>query len=127
MARLPSSRQRSLLTRIRKLCLSFPETSERASHGESAFFFKEKRSFANTDTYHHGSEHYALWVAAPLGAQDLLVRSDPEHFFRPPYVGHRGWVGVTLDNGPDWDAVERIVADGYAEIATKKRTARRAG
>jgi len=67
------------------------------------------------------SAPYALWVAAPLGAQDLLVRSDPEHYFRPPYVGHRGWVGVTLDNEPEWHAVERIVADGYAEIATKKR------
>jgi YjbR protein len=121
MARLSARQQESILARVRKICLAFPESTERASHGESAFFFREKRSFANTDTYHHGSEHYALWVAAPLGAQDLLVRSDPEHFFRPPYVGHRGWVGVTLDNEPEWDAVERIVADGYAEIATKKR------
>ena len=63
---------------------------------------------------------YAVWVAAPLGTQDTLVRSDPEHFFRPPYVGGRGWVGVTLDNAPDWDAVERIIADGYAVVAAKR-------
>jgi len=122
MARLSARQQQMILARVRKICLAFPESSERASHGESAFFYREKRSFANTDTYHHGSEHYALWVAAPLGAQDLLVRSDPEHYFRPPYVGHRGWVGVTLDNDPEWDAVERIVADGYAEVATKRRS-----
>ena len=88
------------------------------------YFFK-KRSFANTDTYHHAAEHYSLWVAAPLGAQDLLVRSDPEHFFRPPYVGVRGWVGVTLDNDPDWDALERIVADGHAAMSAKRRAARK--
>lgn len=74
----------------------------------------------NTDTYHHGAEHFALWVAAPLGAQDMLVRSDPEHFFRPPYVGHRGWVGVTLDTDPDWETVERIIRDGYDEVARKR-------
>lgn len=105
---------------MRKIALALPVTSERASHGESAFFFKEKRSFMNTDTYHHHAEHFALWVAAPLGAQEMLVRRDPEHFFRPPYVGHRGWVGVTLDNDPDWDTVQRIIRDGYDEVVRKR-------
>lgn len=108
-----------MLARVRKIALAFPDTSARPSHGETAFFVR-KRSFMNTDTYHHGGAHYAVWVAAPLGAQDTLVRSDPEHFFRPPYVGGRGWVGVTLDNAPDWDAVERIIADGYAAVAARR-------
>ena len=116
-----SARERlRLLKRLRALCLSLPETTERLSHGESAFFFKEMRSFANTDTYHHGAEHYAVWIAAPLGAQDVLVRSDPSHFFVPPHVGYRGWVGATLDNDPDWDELERIVADAYALVARPK-------
>jgi hypothetical protein len=106
-----------VLKRLRAICLSFPESSERLSHGETAFFFREKRSFANTDAYHHGAEHYAAWIAAPLGAQDVLVRSDPVHFFVPPYVGYRGWIGATLDNDPDWDEIERIIADGYAIVA----------
>jgi hypothetical protein len=80
----------------------------------------KQRSFANTDTYHHGADHYGLWVAAPLGAQDTLVRSDPEHYYRPPYVGSRGWVGVTLDNDPDWDELERIIADAYALVSSPK-------
>ena len=109
-----------MLARVRKIALAFPDTSDRPSHGETAFFVR-KRSFMNTDTYHHGGEHYAVWVAGPLGAQDTLVRSDPEHFFRPPYVGYRGWVGVTLDNEPDWDLVQRVIADAYEEVATKKR------
>jgi len=123
MRRLTPPQQAKLLARVRKICLAFPDTSERASHGESAFFVK-RRSFANTDAYHHGAEHYSLWVAAPLGAQDLLLRGDADHYFRPPYVGGRGWVGVTLDNAPDWDAVERIVADGHAAVAAKRRAAR---
>ena len=109
------------LAQVRTLCLALPEASERPSHGEAAFFFKEKKSFLNMDTYHHGASHYSAWVAAPLGAQDTLVRSDPEHFFVPPYVGHRGWVGVILDTEPDWDQIERVIADGYALVAGGKK------
>ena len=127
LRKLSKAEQGRLLAKVRKICLSFPETSERLSHGESAFFFREKRSFLNTDTYHHGAEHYALWIAAPLGAQDTLVRSDPAHYFVPPYVGYRGWVGATLDNDPDWDELERIIADAYTLVSSPrtKKTARR--
>ena len=123
--RLSKAEQDRVLARIRKVCLALPDTSEKLSHGEAAFF-RKKRSFLSTDAYHHGSEHYSVWVAAPIGAQDLLVRSDPEVFFVPPYVGYRGWVGVRLDDDPDWDAVERIIADGYDEIASKQRASRAA-
>ena len=119
--RLSPRDQERILARLRKICLAFPETSERQSHGEAAFFFREKRSFLNTDTYHHGSSHYSVWVAAPLGTQDLLVRADPVHHFVPPYVGYRGWVGLTLDNDPDWDHVERIIADAYALVSTPRK------
>ena len=123
MKPLGPAQQQKILARVRKMCLALPETSEKLSHGESAFFVRD-RSFANTDTYHHGAEHYALWVAAPLGAQDTLIRSDREHFFQPPYRGVAGWVGVTLDNHPDWDEVERIVRDGYDEVLRKTRARR---
>jgi len=115
---LTARQQRPLLERIRKICLALPDTSEKLSHGEQAFFVKG-RAFLNMDTYHHGSAHYSAWVAAPLGAQDLLTKSDPEHFFVPPYVGHRGWVGVILDGDPDWDQVARVIEDGYAEVAAR--------
>ncbi len=117
--RLSKAEQGRILARIRKICLALPDTTEKLSHGEAAFFHK-KRSFLNTDTYHHGSEHYSVWVAAPLGAQDLLVRSDPELFFVPPYVGYRGWVGVRLDGDPDWDQVEQVVRDGYEDVGRKR-------
>jgi hypothetical protein len=117
--RLSKAEQDRLLARVRKICLALPDTSEKLSHGEAAFF-RRKRSFLNTDTYHHGSLHYSVWVAAPLGAQDLLVRSDPDLFFVPPYVGYRGWVGVHLDGDPDWDQVEKVVRDGYDEVGRKE-------
>jgi hypothetical protein len=112
----------ALLAKVRKICLALPETSERLSHGEPAFFYKDKKSFLNMDTYHHGATHYSAWVAAPLGAQEILVRSDPEHFFVPPYVGYRGWVGVMLDTDPDWDQIARIITGGYAQVAEGRRS-----
>ena len=117
--RLSKAQQDRILARIRKICLALPDTSEKPSHGEVAFF-RKKRSFLNTDTYHHGAEHYSVWVAAPLGAQDLLVRSDPDVFFAPPYVGYRGWVGVRLDADLAWEHVEKVIRDGYEDVGRKR-------
>jgi hypothetical protein len=117
--------QARILQRVREICLALPETTERLSHGEPAFFFREKKSFLSMDTDHHGSGHFAAWCAAPLGAQDTLVRSDPETFFVPPYVGYRGWVGMRLDSDPDWDQVKSIVEDAYAQVARPRSRAKR--
>jgi hypothetical protein len=118
---LSLARQKRYLAKVRRICLSLPETSERLSHGEPAFFYREKKSFLNMDSFHHEAVHYSAWVAAPLGAQDLLTRSDPSHFFVPPYVGYRGWIGIILDTDPDWDQIERIIKDGYAQVAGGKK------
>ena len=118
--KLTAAAQRPILARVRGICLALPDTSERLSHGEPTFFVKD-RSFATMDTYHHGSAHYGVHVAAPLGAQDTLVRSDPARFFVPPYVGGRGWVGIVLDEDPDWDTIERVIADGHAHVAGRRR------
>jgi hypothetical protein len=69
---------------------------------------------------HHGDGRLALWCAAAPGAQVMLVDSDPRQFFVPPYVGHRGWVGVRLDLGPDWDAVADIVEEAYRAVAPRR-------
>ncbi len=105
------------LERIRRLCLSLPETSERLSHGAPTFFVRGKRAFLMVLTNHHGDGRFALWCAAEEGVQGLLVGSDPERFFVPPYVGHRGWLGVRLDRGLDLDEIAGIVEDAYAEVA----------
>jgi hypothetical protein len=71
-------------------------------------------------TDHHGDGRFAIWCAAGDGAQELLVEAEPERFFRPPYVGHRGWLGVRLDRGLEWDELAGIAEDAYAEVAPVK-------
>ena len=66
---------------------------------------------------HHGDGRFAIWCAAEAGTQEALVAGDPERFFRPPYVGHRGWLGVRLDRGLDWDELAGIIEDAYVEVA----------
>lgn len=114
-----SERERTL-ERIREICLGLPATSERLSHGAPSFFVKEKRCFAMVLTNHHGDGRFAIWCAAGEGVQELLIEADPERFFRPPYVGHRGWLGVRLDHGLDWDELAGIAEDAYAEVAPAK-------
>ena len=112
----PAEREK-VLTRLREICLALPETSERLSHGAPTFFVRQKRAFVMVLTNHHGDGRFALWCAAPDGMQKMLVEGDPERFFVPPYVGHRGWLGVRLDRGLDWNEVAGIAEDAYAEVA----------
>jgi hypothetical protein len=78
------------LARVRKLCLALPEATERLSHGAPTFFVRGKKAFLMVLDDHHGDGRLAIWCAAPEGLQRALVESDPERFFVPPYVGHRG-------------------------------------
>jgi hypothetical protein len=80
-------------------------------------------------TNHHGDGRFAVWCAAPAGLQSMLVDADPERFFVPPYVGHRGWLGLRLDRELDWDELAGIAEDSYAEVAPPKlvEQARRQG
>jgi hypothetical protein len=115
--------RKAVLAKLREICLGLPETSERLSHGAPTFFIREKRAFVMVMTDHHGDGRFALWCAAPDGMQKMLVEADPERFFVPPYVGHRGWLGVRLDRGLHWDEVAGIAEDAYAEVAPKKLVA----
>lgn len=108
------------LKRIREICLALPETSERPSHGAPTFFVRGTRSFLQVLTDHHGDGRFAIWCAAPSGAQERLVRADPERFFVPPYVGYRGWVGLRLDRGPDWDQIAGVAAAAYSVVTPAK-------
>ena len=123
-----AERERTL-KRIREICLSFPETSERLSHGAPTFFVRGKKAFLMVLTDHHGDGRFAIWCAAADGMQKMLVDADPERFFVPPYVGHRGWLGVRLDRALDWDELAGIAEDAYAEVAPTKlvEAARTAG
>jgi hypothetical protein len=111
------------LEKLRALCLALPETTERLSHGEPTWFVRDKKTFVMYANHHH-DDRLAFWCAAPDGAQEALVGSAPERFFRPPYVGHRGWLGVYLDvPGIDWDQIADLVTDAYRVVAPKRLVA----
>lgn len=108
------------LDRLREICFALPEVSERLSHGAPTFFIRDKKTLC---TYHptgiHGEHGMSIWAPAPAGIQEQLVDDEPERFYRPPYVGGRGWVGVRLDRDPDWDEIDAIVRDAYRLVAPK--------
>jgi len=107
------------LTKVREACLALPEVSERLSHGSPTFFIRDKKTFVMFLDDHHGDGRLALWVAAAPGVQAEMVDEEPERFFVPPYVGHRGWLGVRLDRKPDWAEVAGICAAAYRQVAPK--------
>lgn len=101
--------------------LALPEANERLSHGGPAWFVRDKRQFASFADHHH-DERVAVWLAAPPGVQEALIDEDRERFFRPPYVGVRGWLGVYLDlpEDPDWAELAELLEDAYRMVAPKK-------
>ena len=103
--------------RVRVFASGYPEVSERASHGAVTFFVRQKRTLAYVSDDHHGDGRLALICAAPPGVQEELVRTDPDRFFRPPYVGHRGWIGLRLDRSPDWAEVAAVLDEAYRLVA----------
>jgi hypothetical protein len=108
--------------RLRAICLALPDTSEKVAWGEPTWRVRG-RLFAQLDNHHHGADHLAVWLPAPLGEQEALVKADPARFFRPPYVGIRGWVGVRIDGRPSWTQVAALVEQAYRHVApaTKRR------
>ena len=111
--------ERRALERIRKLCMSLPEVTERLSHGEITWFIRDKRVLAMMDDHHHGGVHYGVTIPAHPGVQQDLIADDPDRYYRPAYVGPAGWVGVYLDAKPERGLVERLIEDAYRLKAPK--------
>jgi hypothetical protein len=107
------------LTRLRALCLALPEVTERRSHNEPAWYVRGKRLFVTYADHHH-DDRLAFWCAAPAGFQETLAGEDPAHYFRPPYVGVRGWLGVYLDVPVEWDEIAGVVEEAYRCVAPAK-------
>jgi len=106
-------------SRLRRLCLALPEAEEKEAWGEPTWRVRQ-RIFAMYATGHDG---VALWCKAPPGTQELLVEADPARFFRPPYVGHKGWIGVRLEGRPDWAELAFLIRRSYRMTAPKRLAA----
>jgi len=111
---------RTPVERLRAICLALPETTEKVAWGEPTWRVRG-RLFAQLDDHHHGADHLAVWLPAPLGEQEAMVFTDPARFFRPPYVGQRGWIGVRIDRRPRWALVARLVEQAYRQVAPPLR------
>lgn len=120
MRAVRDGRSAELLERLRAICLALPEAQEKISHGEPTWFAGKGKVFAMFDDHHHGAEHVSVWLPAPPGAQEVLIANDPNRFWRPPYLGHRGWIAIALDTRPKWGLVADLVEQGYRLVATKK-------
>jgi hypothetical protein len=107
---------------VRHSCLQLPEVSERLSHGGPAFFIRERVTFVMFLDNHHDDGRLAVWCAAPEGVQAEMIEADPTRFFRPPYVGHRGWLGVLLLE-VDQHELDAIAREAYRTVAPKKLVA----
>lgn len=109
------------IERVRQICLALPETTEKLSHGEPTFFVRKKVfvMFANN---HHNDGHIAVWLPVPDGLQSSLIEKDPEVYFKPPYVGGRGWVGIELERMDD-EALSFHIQMAWELIAPKRLVA----
>ena len=114
-----------LTARLRAICLALPEVTERPAHGAPTWYVRGKKSFATLWADGHHADHFPhLWCAGLPGAQQALAGSDPGRFFRPPYVGHRGWIGMRLDGEVDWAEVAELCADAFRAVAPATLAAR---
>jgi hypothetical protein len=114
-----TSRRERELARVRKACARLPEVEERLSHGSPSFFVRGKKTIAMFVDDHHGDGILGIWCAAPPGVQEQMIDEDPEVFFRPPYVGHRGWIGVRLSKDVTDTELRSILEDAYRVVAPK--------
>jgi predicted DNA-binding protein (MmcQ/YjbR family) len=113
-----AKKQKDIGTAVREVCLWFPQTEEVASRGSPDFRVAGK-TFATYVVNHHGDGRVALWLQAPPGAQEHYTQAEPEHYFVPPYVGPRGWLGVHLNQGLDWHSVAERVREAYVKVAPR--------
>ncbi len=106
------------LAELRRRCMALPEVAEKLSHGEPSWFAGGRQFVMYADRHH--DDRVAFWCAAPDGVQAARVGAEPERYFRPPYVGGRGWLGVRVDVVIDWDEIGDIVVDAYRVVAPRR-------
>jgi len=114
------------IERVRKICLALPDTFEKLSHGEPTWFCGggKGRVFAMLSNNHHDDGNVAIVCNAPEGAQQALIEAEPEHIYKPPYVGGGGWIGVRLDTGLDWKMIAALIGQAYETTISAQRRSR---
>jgi hypothetical protein len=109
----------AVLKTVRAIAMALPMATEKMSHGEPTWFVDGKKSFAMFCNHHHGLP-LGVWCAASLEAQQAFIASDPVVFYRPPYVGVRGWIGINLEEDSNWEELADILEQSYRHVAPPK-------
>ena len=104
--------------RLRAICQALPEAAEKAFGRKHRPTYRVRDKIFAMDRLHE--EDFAVWLKVPRGSQEILLNADTIRFFYPPYVGHKGWIGIRLDAGVDWDEVEALVRRSYRLTAPKR-------
>jgi predicted DNA-binding protein (MmcQ/YjbR family) len=106
------------LVKMRRICLSLPDTKETPTWGQPHFRVGEK-IFAGC-----GLEKGAVTVGFKLQMDhaDAMVRRPG--FSRAPYVGHKGWVSVDPEIVTDWNELRALIHESYRLIAPKRTLAK---
>lgn len=109
------------LTRLRKLCLALPESHEVEAWGEPTFRVRNKMfaMYASAGN-HHGQGRPAVWLKSTPDDQQRMLRAAPDTFFKPPYVGPSGWIGIWLDGVLPWEELPEFIEDAYRRVAPKR-------
>lgn len=115
----------SPLARLRRVIKALPESTEVEAWGTSTW--RVGKMFAMYEEDMHGLNRVAVWIKAAPGNNEIMVATDPERFFIPPYVGPGGWVGVRLDRKIEWDELTDLLRDGYRLVAPKRLLKAKAG
>ena len=111
------------LKQLRKVCLALPGAQEVEAWGAPTFRVKNKLfAMYASETSSHTGGRPGVWVKSTLVNQDLLLQQQPNRFFKPPYVGPSGWVGIYLDKRPNWKLVAEIIEDGHSLLTKKSRS-----
>ena len=104
------------VSRLRGICLALPEAVEKEAWETPTFWFRDK-IFAMV---HDRDGRTGVWCKAPSGVQAILLEAAPERFFRPPYVGHKDWIGFWLDGKVDWEELAELAGRRYRMTALKR-------
>ena len=106
-----------LLAPVRALCATLPGTEEITEGSVGDPVWKVRGRIFVMQHGHQGAP--SIWIKAAAGIQEALIATDPDRWFRPPYVGHNGWVGTWLNVTTDWPEVEGLIEDAWRLTASK--------
>ena len=111
------------LDRVRHICLALPEAHEVEAWGTPTFRVNNKIFAMYSANAHHSGGRVGLWIMSVSVEQDFAIRTRPDRYFKPPYVGPNGWIGAWLDQDPLWDEIAELIRDAYKRRAPKKLAA----